>query len=203
MKWRSLSPLGRGRSGSPPVSGKLDRAKIAPAYRMRRIDQTTRFLFTVRTRFTLPTYYEFNDLAIERLSDLASHSLNHPITQSLNHSISRRGPVSRILSWGVIQLMRPTRRLGRAVLRTPSYLALLRPGFAKPTRSPEPLVVSYTTVSPLPVPICGPSAVSSLRHFPEVTPAGISPVVRPMESGLSSEGKLTRSPSRDSPSAAP
>jgi len=29
---------------------------------------------------------------------------------------------------------------------------LLRLGFTEPVRSPEPLVVSYTTVSPLPVP---------------------------------------------------
>ena len=72
--------------------------------------------------------------------------------------------------------MRPTRRLERAVLKTPSYLALLQLGFAKPAQLPEPLVVSYTTVSPLPEPescFCRPSAVCSLWHFPGVTPAGI------------------------------
>jgi hypothetical protein len=64
-KWRTLSPFGKGTSGSPPVSGRLDKTKIAPAYRMRRIGQTTRAFLTVRTRFTLPACYELNDLAIE------------------------------------------------------------------------------------------------------------------------------------------
>jgi len=35
----------------------------------------------------------------------------------------------------------------------PFYLALLRPGFTEPAWSPRPLVVSYTTVSPSPVPV--------------------------------------------------
>ena len=76
----------------------------------------------------------------------------------------------------------------------PSYLALLRLGFTEPFQSPGALVVSCTTVSPLPVRIrtksvdfaASPSAVYSLLHFPEVAPAGISPVAYPMESGLSS-----------------
>ena len=75
-----------------------------------------------------------------------------------------------------------------------SYLALLRLGFTKPLQSPEALVVSYTTVSALPVRTCmksvdfadPSSAVCFLLHFPEVAPAGISPVAHPMESGLSS-----------------
>ena len=37
--------------------------------------------------------------------------------------------------------------------RAPPYLALLRSGFTEPIRSPGSLVVSYTTVSPLPVPV--------------------------------------------------
>jgi len=66
-KWRSLSPFGKGKSDSPPVSGRLDMAKIAPEYRMRRIDQTTRAFLTVHTRFTLlaVTYHELTDLVIE------------------------------------------------------------------------------------------------------------------------------------------
>ena len=43
-----------------------------------------------------------------------------------------------------------TRERGRAT-RLLSYLALLRVGFAEPTRSPAPLVSSYLTVSPLPL----------------------------------------------------
>jgi len=90
--------------------------------------------------------------------------------------------------------MQPTRRHQAGRLQTPSYLALLRLGFTEPFQSPGALVVSCTTVSPLPVRILrspltslgSPSAVYSLLHFPEVAPAGISPVAYPVESGLSS-----------------
>jgi hypothetical protein len=90
--------------------------------------------------------------------------------------------------------MQPTRRHQAGRLQVSSYLALLRLGFTKPLQSPEALVVSYTTVSALPVRTRtksvdfadSPSAVCSLLHFPEVAPAGISPVAHPMESGLSS-----------------
>jgi len=54
-------------------------------------------------------------------------------------------------------LMRSTRRLGRAALerlrsisRSRRLLTLLQVGFTKPPQSPTTLVVSYTTVSPLP-----------------------------------------------------
>ena len=89
--------------------------------------------------------------------------------------------------------MQPTRRHQAGHLQTSSYLALLRLGFTDPFQSPGALVVSYTTVSPLPVRTrsqqtseSSPSAVYSLLHFPEVAPAGISPVAYPVESGLSS-----------------
>ena len=45
----------------------------------------------------------------------------------------------------------------------PTLLTLLRVGFTKLMQSPAPLVVSYTTVSPLPR---FPLAVCSLWHFP-------------------------------------
>jgi hypothetical protein len=55
------------------------------------------------------------------------------------------------------RLQRPTRELGRAALersrrsRSPAtLLALLHVGFTEPPQSPAELVVSYTTVSPLP-----------------------------------------------------
>ena len=60
--------------------------------------------------------------------------------------------------------MRSTRALGRAALEhartggpdisagATGFLTLLRAGFAEPTGSPRPLVVSCTTVSPLPAP---------------------------------------------------
>ena len=71
------------------------------------------------------------------------------------------------------RLQRSTRRLGRAALerlrRTAanraSLLTLLRVGFTEPPRSPGVLVVSYTTVSPLP-PARERLAVCSLWHCP-------------------------------------
>ena len=83
---------------------------------------------------------------------------------------------------------------------------LLRMGFAKPSRSPGALVVSYTTVSPLPVrrPIPRAAAepevprtgcpVDDRRHrrsafcctFRRVAPPGCYPASCPVESGLSS-----------------
>jgi len=46
---------------------------------------------------------------------------------------------------------------------------LLRVGFTKPTESPQPLVRSYRTVSPLPVRYA-PSAVCFLWHYPSGHP---------------------------------
>ena len=54
-------------------------------------------------------------------------------------------------------LVRPTRELGRTALKRSRrerqfpFLTLLRVGFTKPPQSPAVLVVSYTTVSPLPL----------------------------------------------------
>jgi hypothetical protein len=53
--------------------------------------------------------------------------------------------------------------------RPDALLVLLRVGFAQPPRSPEALVVSYTTVSPLPAPrpsLAGAAGGLSLWHFP-------------------------------------
>jgi hypothetical protein len=78
-------------------------------------------------------------------------------------------------------LVRSTRELGRATLRhlrggaalaqtlvrrpgrRPSVLLiLLRVGFTEPSRSPGTLVVSYTTLSPLPGPLRGPGGLLSV-----------------------------------------
>jgi len=57
--------------------------------------------------------------------------------------------------------------------------ALLLVGFGDPPRLPAALVVSYTTVSPLPVPPARPSAVCSLFHFPAGRPAWVLPSTVP------------------------
>ena len=74
-------------------------------------------------------------------------------------------------------LVRPTRGLGRAALersrrRLRVLLALLRVGFTEPPQSPGVLVVSYTTVSPLP-PL--PAAVYFLWHCPAGRPGWALP----------------------------
>jgi hypothetical protein len=71
-------------------------------------------------------------------------------------------------------LMRSTRELGRAALKRSrrsaiqTLLTLLRVGFTQPPLSPVALVVSYTTVSPLPA-HCG-RAVCSLLHYSRGSP---------------------------------
>jgi hypothetical protein len=102
-------------------------------------------------------------------------------------------------------LVRPTRRLGRAALQRPfpapaparaagrnprSFLVLLQAGFTQPPRSPGTLVVSYTTVSPLPAPQpkLGPLAVCLCGTVPRVTPGGSYPPPCPAEPGPSSTG---------------
>ena len=73
-------------------------------------------------------------------------------------------------------------------------LGLLRVGFTEPPQSPGALVVSYTTVSPLPArsrrfAFCG--------TVPRVTPGGCWPPPCPVEPGRSSAGSLlTRPPGR-------
>ena len=101
-------------------------------------------------------------------------------------------PVSRILcrvSGGghpsgvdvAIGLVRSTRRrwAGNPPARTAgwqSFSILLRVGFAEPPQSPAVLVVSYTTVSPLPR---SRGAVYSLWHFPAGHPGWALPTTLP------------------------
>ena len=58
-------------------------------------------------------------------------------------------------------------------------LALLRVGFTEPRRSPGALVVSYTTVSPLPPPLAAGRAVCSLWHCPAGHPGWALPTTLP------------------------
>jgi hypothetical protein len=71
-------------------------------------------------------------------------------------------------------------------------LTLLRVGFAEPLRSPGALVVSYTTVSPLPGRLATPGRSVLCGTFPRVAPGGRYPPPCPVESGLSSAGTLLR-----------
>src|SRR5690606_10211825 len=57
-------------------------------------------------------------------------------------------------------------------------LILLRVGFTEPPRSPGVLVVSYTTVSPLP-PVRAPEAVCFLWHCPAGHPGWELPTTLP------------------------
>ena len=70
----------------------------------------------------------------------------------------------------------------RRRLRRPALLTLLRVGFTEPPQSPAALVVSYTTVSPLP-PAPGrdpePAAVCFLWHFPAGHPGSALPTTLP------------------------
>jgi hypothetical protein len=82
-------------------------------------------------------------------------------------------------------LVRSTRGLGRAALGRPRravlrrpLLTLLRVGFTEPPRSPWALVVSYTTVSPLPGAV-RPPAVCFLWHFPAGHPGWALPTTLP------------------------
>ena len=78
-------------------------------------------------------------------------------------------------------------------------LALLRVGLAEPARSPEPLVSSYLTVSPLPRAANRAPAVCFLLRLREVTPAWVSPAPCPAESGLSSNDRRPSAAARPAP----
>lgn len=84
-------------------------------------------------------------------------------------------------------------------------LALLRVGFTEPCRSPGTLVVSYTTVSPLPP--HGPEVVRGRSVLcgtvPRVTPGGCYPPPCPVEPGRSSASLPARRGRLASSSAAP
>src|SRR5215211_15702 len=62
--------------------------------------------------------------------------------------------------------------------RTDVLLILLQVGFTEPSRSPGTLVVSYTTLSPLPRPR-GVPAVCFLWHFPAGHPGWALPTTLP------------------------
>ena len=110
-------------------------------------------------------------------------------------------------------LLQPTRKPRASSAQTVSaasglaFLVLLRVGFTELRRSPGALVVSYTTVSPLPGCWAGRSVLCGT--VPRVTPGGCYPPPCSAESGLSSArlpgprspGRLVRAASLASPTA--
>ena len=77
-------------------------------------------------------------------------------------------------------------------------LTLLRVGFTEPLRSPGALVVSYTTVSPLP-PVRTAEAVCSLWHCPAGHPGWVLPTTLPCGARTflgSGRSRSTRPPGR-------
>jgi hypothetical protein len=120
---------------------------------------------------------------------------SRPISRILFPGASRR-PVRRPSIWARrhrrARAVYPQARTGRP--RTPAQaprgalLTLLRVGFTEPPRSPGVLVVSYTTVSPLPPARAGGGlfSVALSRGSPRVA---VSEPPCPAESGLSSTGR--------------
>jgi hypothetical protein len=60
-----------------------------------------------------------------------------------------------------------------------TLLTLLRVGFTEPPQSPAVLVVSYTTVSPLPLASAEAGAVCFLWHYPAGHPGSALPTTQP------------------------
>ena len=101
----------------------------------------------------------------ETSSEEASEQSISRVLFPVNPALAGRGDGH--LSWTPVtrRLKRPDPRAQASNPQTPSYLVLLRVGFAEPARSPWPLVSSYLTVSPLPVTLRR-QAVYFLWHFP-------------------------------------
>src|SRR5260221_7074903 len=78
---------------------------------------------------------------------------------------------------------RPRTLAQAAALQRRTLLTLLRVGFTEPPQSPAALVVSYTTVSPLPRRVLPPGrargAVCFLWHFPAGHPRSALPTTLP------------------------
>jgi len=108
--------------------------------------------------------------------------------------------------------MRPTRRPGVPTKdfvgcphraghpQMPAYLALLRLGFAVPEGLAASAVRSYRTFSPLPVLLRSRRRSGLCGTFQGSLPLGLRPAACPMESGLSSDEIVTKSPAALYPS---
>ena len=96
-----------------------------------------------------------------------------------------------------VALERPTRESSEAGHLIPSYLVLLRVGFTEPPPSPEMLVSSYLTVSPLPRHPKAPRRFVFCGTGRGIASPGRYPAPCPAELGLSSNRlRGSRSPER-------
>ena len=92
----------------------------------------------------------------------------------------------------------PSNACAAARLPPSRLLTLLRVGFTEPPRSPGVLVVSYTTVSPLPrLPLRGSGAVCSLWHCPAGRPG--LPLTTTLPCGVRTFLGGVQAPRRDRP----
>jgi len=148
-------------------------------------------------------------------------------TQVRGHKVRMSWPVRRVLSLHAVSPVQvATIHLRRTLPHASSglpgssggppsstpCLTLLQVGFTEPHRSPGTLVVSYTTVSPLPRPARRPhGAVCSLWHCPAGHPGWVLPTTLPygartflgrLESPTRSPGQLIRAFSVPAPTTA-
>src|SRR6202161_642515 len=101
----------------------------------------------------------------------------HPLARAGGHPSTTAVAGSLLRSTREHRAGRPQALARSATRRARTFLTLLRVGFTKPPQSPAALVVSYTTVSPLPP--ARPGAVCFLWHFPAGHPGSALPTTLP------------------------
>ena len=101
----------------------------------------------------------------------------HPLARADGHPSTTAVADSLLRSTREHRAGRPQALARSAPRRARTFLTLLRVGFTKPPQSPAALVVSYTTVSPLPP--ARPGAVCFLWHFPAGHPGSALPTTLP------------------------
>jgi|SRR5215469_698998 len=117
----------------------------------------------------------------------------HPLARVGGHPSRTAVAGSLVRSTREHRAGRPLAQARRAWRR--ALLTLLRVGFTKPPQSPAALVVSYTTVSPLP-PGRSPAAVCFLWHCPAGHPGSALPTTLPCGARTFLDGPAKPEPPR-------